>query len=57
LSGCIGVRARPNLKDEFDDFLGHEIGHTKVGAGDRDEAEDHRRRLRDLTTVGPLDAL
>src|SRR5580700_11902419 len=41
-------------EDEFNDFLGHIIGQAEIGAGDRDEADDHRGGLRDLTAVGPL---
>ena len=44
-------------EDEFDDFFGHEIGGAEVEAGDGDEPEHDRGRLRDLAAVGPLHAL
>src|SRR6266536_314440 len=43
--------------DGVDDLLGDPVGDAQVQAGDDDEADDHAGRLRDLTAVGPLDAL
>src|SRR3954470_1267112 len=52
--GSLGVR---ELEDEVDDALRDRVGEAEVGARDGDEAQDDGRGLRDLTAVGPLDAL
>src|ERR1700726_2833803 len=44
-------------EDEFDDFLGDDVGEAEIHARDGDEPEHDGGRLRDLAAVGPLHAL
>ena len=45
------------LEDRFHDRLGHEIRKPEVDPGNRHEAQNDGRRLRDLAAIGPLDAM
>src|SRR2546421_1291471 len=51
------MRSSPGSQDEFDDFLGYDVGEPQIRAGDCHEAKDDGRRLRDLAAIGPLHAL